>query len=92
MVPDGDIDLDGKRVRIRHHFDKEHHLSTRTPSPRRRPGVPRAGGGIITSALVNDALTHGCRAAGLPYRSLTAPIQSKSGGRPGHRCADPMTR
>jgi integrase len=96
----GDIDLPGKRVHIRHNFDKKHRPTTvkSEESETWMPLHPEADtalhhalkltsgdaansapdpealvfrgprGGIITSTLINDALTHGCATAGLPYR------------------------
>ena len=89
-----DVDLRGKRVHIRHNFDKKRRPSTvkseesETWMPLhpeaetalrhaldQAPGTPPEElafrgprGGIITSTLINDALTAGCTAARLGYR------------------------
>jgi len=89
-----DVDLAGKRVHIRHNFDKKRRPSTvkseesetwmplhpeaeaalrhtldQTPDASPEALVFRGPrGGIITSTLINDALTAGCQAAGLGYR------------------------
>jgi integrase len=81
-----DVDLTGKRVHIRHNFDKKRRPSTvkseesetwmplhpeaETALRHALGQVPDASqealvfrgprGGIITSTLINDALTHGC--------------------------------